>query len=142
MDLSIWISIGALSVSLFALYQSYLSQKHTVISNIENQLTLKAQDCNRLIHPITKAHPTNTQDVSEAVTAILYAKGHLSLAYKNHALLLFTCDQNDFIEFFLLQLHSSIKELIKNPLPSTVNDLALRRKIQSQHNECKKFLNL
>ena len=142
MEASIIISLCALLLSVFALYQSYLSQKLTVITNLENQLTLKAQDCNKLINPISLGHPLNTQEVSAVVTAILYSKGHLHLAYKNHGFLLFTCDEKDFIKFFTLQLHCSILELIKNPLPLTVDDLTLRPIIQEQHTVCKKFLGL
>jgi hypothetical protein len=140
METSTVISICAALIALFSLYQSYLSQKLTVISNIENQLTLKAQDCNKYIIPDTQGHPLNTQNVSAVVTAILYAKSHLALAYKNHGLLLFTCDEKDFIKFFSLQLHSSIIELVKNKLPDTVDDLSLRPIIENQQLECKKFL--
>jgi hypothetical protein len=142
MEVSIIISICAIIISLFALYQSYLSQKLTVITNLENQLTLKAQDCNKLVDPVTLGHPLNTQEVSAVLTAILYSKGHVALAYKNHESLLFTRDEKYFVKFFTLQLHSSIFELVKNPLPPTVDDLTLRPIILGQHAECKRFLGL
>jgi hypothetical protein len=140
MEISVIISLCALVISLFSLYQSYLSQKQTVISNLENQLTLKAQDCNKLINPATLGHPSNTQEVSAVLTAILYSREHLALAYKNHGLLLFTCDEKDFIKFFKLQLHSSILELVKNPLPLTVDDYTLKPIIEEQHLKCRKYL--
>ncbi len=131
--------IGAL-ISLSSCRISYLSYKQVIISRITNQLSKVAQECNKFIDLKTQGHPTNTQEVSAVVSTIINGKSQLELNYKIHKLLLMGYDQENFIALFNSELHTSIRELIKNKLPDGVNDMNLRDIIKKQQIVCREFL--
>jgi hypothetical protein len=140
METSTLLSLTALGLSIFAIFQSFIAHKSTIISDIKKELSDKAIDCNRFIIPETQSHPNSNDKVSAIVTAIVYAKNQLKIHYKNHKLLLVTYDQKDLIRYFYFQLHSSIIELIKNPLHISDYDPNTSPKIEAQHLESRKFL--
>ena len=140
MEVSIWFSLIALIISVVALIQSFNSHKVAVILNIENRLADRAAICNKFIIPETQGHTSVNAEMSAIFTAIIYAKRLLEIFYKNHSLLLITCDQKDFVRFFYLQLHTSIIELVKNPLFISDYDIHTSPDIEKQHLLCRKFL--
>jgi len=139
MEISTLLSIAAVIISILALYLSYLSHKSIVNTNIENQLTIKAQECNKYVNPLTLGPPDKTEHISAVLTNIIYSKKILKMFYKNHGLSLFSCDEYDFIRFLYFQLHTSNIELVKNELPANI-DNNLRHIIELQHRECFIFL--
>ena len=140
MEVSIWISLIAILISIIALIQSFNSHKAAVILNIENRLAEKAIICNKFIISETQGHTAINAELSAIFTSIIYAKKVLEMFYKNHWLLLITCDQKDFVRFFYLQLHTSIVELVKNPVYISDYDVHTSPIVEKQHLQCRKFL--
>ncbi|HVS94182.1 MAG TPA: hypothetical protein VHE59_19230 [Mucilaginibacter sp.] len=139
---SIILSATAIVISLLALWQSILSNTNSIIANLQKLLSDKAKDCNLNIDPVTKFAPSINAEVSEIFTNIIYAKRLLEFFYTNHPKLLSRYDEDNFRRFFFLQLHTSIIELVKNPLTITDYNPNTTPDIEDQQIACRNFLKI
>ena len=139
MEISTGLSLIAIFISVIALLQSFAAHESTITVEIKKELDDKAKECNKFIIPDTQGHTNINQEVSAIVTAILQAKELLKMQYKDHWLLLATYKKKRFAKYFCLQLHSSIIELIKNPLHISNYDPATSPVVEKQHAECREF---
>ena len=139
MTLSLFLSIVSAIIAVLGFYAGFLTRKANLITYIENQLIIRAKECNQYIIQGTLQPPVKTEDVSAVLTNIIYSKRIIDLNYKHHKLLLSKYDGDEFILFFYLQVHTSIIELVKCDLPSGI-DPFLIADIASQHLACQGFL--
>jgi len=135
-----FIAFYAFIISCFAAYLTYLAHRSTVILNIENQLTARAVVCNQYLEEKTYIASKRNGDVSVVVTNIIYAYKLIVHFYESHGFILRNYDRARFIDFFYMQLHTSIIELIKNPLEIIDPDGVTTPEIIKQHALCQWIL--
>lgn len=117
----------------------YYTLRTQVVIALQNQLFLKAADCNKFIDSVSQGIDGNTQNISAIVSSILFGKELITNYFKVYwFLLLFVNKQLIIEDYFYLQLHTSVIEILKlDKLPAKVTDF--REQIQDQLNRAKAF---
>ena len=100
-------------IAVLALLVAIISIRYQIIALIQNQLADKARECNRFLDSngqISKESANLSGIISSAITARQLLE--YQLKSKRYSILLFL-NRKALIDQFYLQLHTSIRELLK-----------------------------
>jgi hypothetical protein len=133
--------IAAFVAAFAALFVGYYTIRLQIISSIQKQLYLKAVDCNKYIVDFDQSVPKgDVAKLSAIITSILFARVLVRNQLPWFRSFFWSINrQTNFIDYFYLQLHTSIICLVKDDL-GTLNDWD--NEIREQHRKAGIFLSI